>query len=92
MAADGGGGHGRLAHELRFRPEERKLEALGDVGEHRAQMVDLGVGVGRGELDPEADLVLGHQRVGGHRHVDAAVEQHVADLVDAVGDRRAGPR
>ena len=35
------------------------------------------------ELDPEADLVARHERVGGDRGVDAAVEQQPADRVDA---------
>ena len=51
--------------------------------------VDLLIGVRRRHLYPEADLVAGHQRVRRHRHIDPAVEQLPAHLVDVV---RVGER
>ena len=46
------------------------------------QFVDLFVGVGGGHLHAEAHLVLGHQRVGGHRGVLPVLEQVAPHLVD----------
>jgi hypothetical protein len=42
-------------------------------------VVDLLGGVGRGQLDPEANLLAGDDRVGSEGHVDTAVEQVAAD-------------
>ena len=61
-----------------------ELTALDQLLDRRDQTVDLVVGVGSGQLDPEADLVLGDERVCGERDVDAALEQEAADVVDAV--------
>ena len=61
-----------------------EVEPRVEVGEHVAQVLDLVVAVGRGDLDPEADFVLRHQGVRGHRHVDAAVEEEATDLVDVL--------
>jgi hypothetical protein len=47
-------------------------------------MLDLLVGVGRCDLYAEPDFVLRHERVGGHRGVDAFAEQVSADLVDLI--------
>ena len=68
--------------------------ALGEVGQGQDQPVDLGVGVRRRHLHAEADLVARHQRVGGQRHVDAAVEQHPPDHADLlmVGQRHLDHR
>ena len=48
-------------------------------------MIDLGVGVSRRQLHPDAHVVMGNERVRRHREVDAAIEQEVADLVHAIG-------
>src|SRR6058998_461027 len=46
-------------------------EPTGQILQDRDEMIDLFVAVRRRGLDPEPDLVLGDQRVGRHRHVDA---------------------
>ena len=65
-----------------------EAEAVVDLLEHGQEMVDLLGGVGRGELDPEPDLVARHHGIGGQRHVDATVEQVAPDGVKVVGGRR----
>jgi hypothetical protein len=64
-----------------------EAEAVVDLLEDDQQVVELVAGVGRGELDPEPDLIARHHRVWGHGHIDAAVEQVPADgmLVLRVG-------
>src|SRR5262245_18764326 len=61
-----------------------QIEAVAQVREHCAEVLDLLVGVRRSHLDAESDLVLRHERVRGERHVDAAVEQVPANGVDVV--------
>ena len=63
--------------------ERLQLAHVGELLERRDQRVDFGVGVRRRQLDAEADLIAGHQRVGGERHIHAAVEQQLPDLADA---------
>src|SRR5207249_10803350 len=46
-----------------------QLEPAGERTERRDERVDLLVGVRRGHLNTEADLVLRYQRVGRHGHV-----------------------
>jgi hypothetical protein len=41
-----------------------EAEAVVELAEDGQQGVDLVRGVGGGELDPEADLLAGHHRVG----------------------------
>src|ERR687894_3211645 len=53
----------------------RQLEVLAQLTQHRVEPVDLGVRVRRRELDAEADLGAGHEGIGGHRHVDPALEE-----------------
>src|SRR5437762_461764 len=65
-------------------PSAAELAALGQFLEGSDQAVDLVGGVGSGQLDAESDLVLGNQRVGGERDVDAALEEQAADLSDAL--------
>jgi hypothetical protein len=69
-------------------------EAAVDLLEHVQQVVDLLEGVGRGELDPEADLRARHHRVGGHGDVDPPVEQVPSDGVHVrrVGQGQLGQR
>ena len=71
-----------------------QVEAVVDLGEHRAEVLDLVVGVRGGHLDPEPDLVLGDEGVRGERHVDAAVEEVAADGVDVLvaGERHLDHR
>src|SRR6185437_15126096 len=61
-----------------------QLEALGDLAEDLAEVVDLLVGVGRRQLEAKSDFVTRDQRVDRHRDVDAAAEQQLADVVDSV--------
>jgi hypothetical protein len=61
-----------------------QLEALAHLPEHLAEELDLIVGVRGGELDAEAHLALGHERVCRHRHVDPAVEQEATHHVDVL--------
>jgi len=53
------------------------------------EVIDLGDGVGGGQLDAEAGLLTGDDRVRGERHVDAAVEWVAADRVE-IGCVRQG--
>src|SRR5579862_2768855 len=57
-------------------PGLRELAQRGD------QRIDLGIGVGRRYLDPEADLGPRHQRECGERDVNASVKQHLTDVSD----------
>ena len=74
----------QAACDLRFVrcPYHPQLAQRGEFLDRRAQRIDLGVGVGRRQLDPEADVGLRHEREGCERHVDASVEQHPPDRVD----------
>ena len=76
----------------RRRTRLTELEPLSQRAEDVDQVVDLFIRVGGRDLDPEANLVLRHQRVGRHRGVDPFVEQVAADLVDLVVIGQRAPR
>jgi len=62
-----------------------EAEAVVDLLQHGQQVVDLLGGVDRGQVDPEADRVPRHHRIGGQGHVDAPVEQVTPDGVEVLG-------
>src|SRR5437764_11955363 len=64
------------------RPGRLEVEAVDESAERLEQLLDLGVGVGRGDLDPEPDLVARNERIRGQGHVDSVVEEEAADGVD----------
>ena len=66
---------------------QAQLAELGERLEAGDRAVDLRVRVRRGDLEAEADLVLGHEREGRERHVDAAAVEELADGRDAVWSR-----
>src|SRR2546421_497353 len=63
------------------------LKAIADFQfvEHANKLVDLGVGVRCGHLDPEADVGAGDERIRGQGDVDPAREQEPPNVVDVVG-------
>ena len=78
---------------------ERSLnrEPVAQVVQRVAELVDLVVAVGRGDLDPEANLGAWHQRVGREGDVDARLVQEASYFIDVLGvlqgyldDRQAG--
>src|SRR5271166_2123544 len=70
------------------------VESFDELGEDVVQVIDLLVGVGGGDLYPEADLLPWHERVCGEGHVDAAVEEELAHQIDiaAVGEGKLDDR
>ncbi len=71
------GGGGRL--------RRGEPEAGGEVAQHINQVRDLLVGVRRGQLNAESDLVTGNQRVGGKRYIDPLIEQEATNFIDLLG-------
>jgi hypothetical protein len=63
------------------------LKAFGELTQDAVEVIDLGIGMGRRQLDPKADLVARDERIHRHRRVDAAIEEQVAHFVDAIGVR-----
>src|SRR5262249_27120588 len=70
-------------------PRRLKVEAVSELAEDVDEPLDLRLGVGCRDLDPEADLTPRNQWVGRERHVDPVLEQeapHGANVLP-VGER-----
>jgi hypothetical protein len=52
-----------------------QVEGVGELADDVDELLDLGLRVRRGDLDPESDLALRHERVRSQRDVDAVLEE-----------------